>query len=378
MCHGRRLVLTRRTVTRDRRRCSRCAGRSGSTGTSITRSPSSRPKTDRTPDPNASATSAEVVEDATVRTAAGRRSVEATTTSTSEPSAPGDGVDQRAQVGRRQKRAGHTRRSAHHCTSVAPAPAAPDTIPPAGPAPGCGVRDAEAARRPSGSARRPRTTTGSASGVPQRAATRSAIGIAVDLDERLVACPSGVLDPPVSTAPAILDATLRSVAAGIPDGSSCSRNRWHRSASSVSPIACGHLAEPAQRAQEAAVRRLGPAHVATPPPSVGPQRVEATVVADPVGGVALDRVATEIAELAHASRKREMPPPLRRRRRGARRPAASGRLPDVERPPASGAGSTVVGRPVDMWIWLVAHDGQRTDPAAGRAAPRHRRRVTAN
>ena len=58
----------------------------------------------------------------------------------------------------------------------------------------------------------------------------------------------------------------------------------------------GHLAETAQRPEEPTVGRLGPADVAAPPPTVGAQGVEPTVVADAVRRVPLDRVATEIAE----------------------------------------------------------------------------------
>ncbi len=135
--------------------------------------------------------------------------------------------------------------------------------------------------------------------------------------------------------------------AGGPAGSSCWRNCSQRSASSVSPIMRRHLLQPAQTAEEPDVRRFGPAHVARAAPTVGAQRVEAAVVADAVGRVALDRVA---------SRRRRGPPRRRRnadrRRRRRRRhrvaPMASradAPRRDVPRRAGSAAGSTVDGRP---------------------------------
>lgn len=57
-----------------------------------------------------------------------------------------------------------------------------------------------------------------------------------------------------------------------------------------------HVAETAERAQEPEVGPLRPSHVSRAPPTVGAQRVETTVVPDPIGGVPLDRVATEITQ----------------------------------------------------------------------------------
>ena len=64
-------------------------------------------------------------------------------------------------------------------------------------------------------------------------------------------------------------------------------------------FAC-HLSEAAKRTKKAMVRRLGPPHVARTPPSARPQRVEPPVVADAVCRIALDRVASEIAEFGPA------------------------------------------------------------------------------
>ena len=58
----------------------------------------------------------------------------------------------------------------------------------------------------------------------------------------------------------------------------------------------GHRPEAAQRPQESAIRLLGPTHVPRTAPSARPQRIEPAVIADPVGRVPFDRVATSIAE----------------------------------------------------------------------------------
>ena len=58
----------------------------------------------------------------------------------------------------------------------------------------------------------------------------------------------------------------------------------------------GHHPETTQRPQEPTVGGLGPADVTAPPPSVGSQCVESTVISDPIGGVPLDDVTSEIAE----------------------------------------------------------------------------------
>ena len=55
-------------------------------------------------------------------------------------------------------------------------------------------------------------------------------------------------------------------------------------------------AEALQRPEEALVLGRRPADVATPPPAVRPQAVEASVVADAVGGVRLDVVTAQVAE----------------------------------------------------------------------------------
>src|SRR3954454_2572 len=58
----------------------------------------------------------------------------------------------------------------------------------------------------------------------------------------------------------------------------------------------GGLTEAAQRPEEAAGLLLGPADVAAASPAVGPQAVEATVVADAVAGIGLHVVPPEVAE----------------------------------------------------------------------------------
>ena len=58
----------------------------------------------------------------------------------------------------------------------------------------------------------------------------------------------------------------------------------------------GHLLQPAQRPQETVVGRLRPPHVAEPRQPLARECVEAAVVPDPIRGVALDRVASDIAE----------------------------------------------------------------------------------
>ncbi len=84
---------------------------------------------------------------------------------------------------------------------------------------------------------------------------------------------------------------------------------------------CRHLTEAAERTQEPEVGLLGPSDEATPPPSRGPQGVEPPVIADPVRGVTLDRVATEITE-----RSPRVEEPRRRGHHvGDRRPPFAGR-----------------------------------------------------
>ena len=61
---------------------------------------------------------------------------------------------------------------------------------------------------------------------------------------------------------------------------------------------CRHLAEAAQTTKEATVRGIGPPHVAGAAPTIGAQRVEAAVVAHPVGRVSLDRIAAVVAQCA--------------------------------------------------------------------------------
>ena len=99
-----------------------------------------------------------------------------------------------------------------------------------------------------------------------------------------------------------------------------------RSASSSSPIAAAIAPSPARARRKPWFVGCGPAHVARPPPPVGAQGVEATVVADAVVRVALDLVA------AHGRRA----PPTRR---GT---GASGRRPRRGRP----AGVAVEGERV--------------------------------
>src|SRR5690606_21388451 len=59
----------------------------------------------------------------------------------------------------------------------------------------------------------------------------------------------------------------------------------------------GRRPQPVERPQEPAVLRVAPAHVARPPPAVGPEPVEAAVVADPAVRVPLDVVVAESGEL---------------------------------------------------------------------------------
>src|SRR5690606_3577897 len=59
----------------------------------------------------------------------------------------------------------------------------------------------------------------------------------------------------------------------------------------------GRRPQPVDRPQEPAVLRVAPAHVARPPPAVGPEPVEAAVVADPAVRVPLDVVVAESGEL---------------------------------------------------------------------------------
>jgi len=59
--------------------------------------------------------------------------------------------------------------------------------------------------------------------------------------------------------------------------------------------ACRHLLQSAQRTKKASVRLVLPPDVATPPPPVGAQRIEAAVIADAVIRVALDVVSSELS-----------------------------------------------------------------------------------
>ncbi len=58
----------------------------------------------------------------------------------------------------------------------------------------------------------------------------------------------------------------------------------------------GGALQAGQCPEEPPVRLVLPAHVAAPPPPVGPQRVETPVVAHPVGGVLLDHIASCVTE----------------------------------------------------------------------------------
>ena len=122
------------------------------------------------------------------------------------------------------------------------------------------------------------------------------IGDAVDLDQRLVAPHPRAGSPRQHDADHDPDLSRWASASGMPAGSSWSRNCVQRSASSVSPMAAAIAASPQQAAQEPGVARRRPTHVARAAPSIGAQGVEAAVVADAIGGVALDHVAAVIAE----------------------------------------------------------------------------------
>ena len=125
----------------------------------------------------------------------------------------------------------------------------------------------------------------------------------------------------------------------------------------------GHLAEAAQAAEEATVRRVGPAHVARAAPAVGPQRVEPAVVADPVGGVALHRVPPGVAERPPGGQRPGMGGDDGGHRVVAARPVP--RAASAATTASSSAGSTVRGGP-DEYIctgWSVTPASVRTPPA---------------
>ncbi len=150
----------------------------------------------------------------------------------------------------------------------------------------------------------------------------------------------------------------------------------------------GHLAQTAQAAEEPAVRRVRPAHVPRAAPTVGPQGVEPTVVADAVGGVPLDRVAPAVAERPPGGERARVTggdggDGVVRRSRQGRRAAASSAATTA----GSSGGSTVRGGPEENICtgWSVTRrvygplatlrswpvDGAPR-PAGGRRAPRHR------
>ncbi len=58
----------------------------------------------------------------------------------------------------------------------------------------------------------------------------------------------------------------------------------------------GHLTETAKATEETMIRLVGPADVARATPAVRAERIEATVVSHTVRGVALDGVATVVAQ----------------------------------------------------------------------------------
>ena len=136
----------------------------------------------------------------------------------------------------------------------------------------------------------PTSTTGWHPAASKRRATRSAIATP-STSTNALSVPIRRLRPPHSTAPAghRRRGGARRGRAG--------RGTWR----SARPRRPRRSARPSRRARPARagspVRRRRPAHVARAPPAVGPQRVEAAVVADPVVRVALDVVAADVAEL---------------------------------------------------------------------------------
>lgn len=69
----------------------------------------------------------------------------------------------------------------------------------------------------------------------------------------------------------------------------------------------GHLGEAGQTAQEPTIGGRSPTHIPRPTPAVGPQRIQAAVIANPVVGVALESFTTEIAEFGPHHTHRRMP-----------------------------------------------------------------------
>ena len=164
------------------------------------------------------------------------------------------------------------------------------------------------------------------------AATSDAIGTPSISINALVA-PMRRLAPPVSTAPTNNGANNGANRGGTSSGVSVSGNPCgiELEQEDVAPFGLvgladpgGDVAEPAQRTQEALIRRLGPSDVTAPPPSIGPQRVEAPVVADAIGGVALHVVAPQIAEFGPTVER----PRSRRHDLGHGGPSLFGRLSD--------------------------------------------------
>ena len=125
-----------------------------------------------------------------------------------------------------------------------------------------------------------------------------------------------------------------------------------RSASSGSPIAAA-IAQAAEAAEEATVGLVGPTDVAGAAPAVGTQGVETAVVADAIGGVALDRVA---------ARGRRAPPTRRATR--------------VGHDDLGHARPTVVGRCRERLAkGVVSGSGLGGQHRAGRTGRMHRDRV---
>ena len=109
----------------------------------------------------------------------------------------------------------------------------------------------------------------------------------------------------------------------------------------------GGTAQAVEGAEEAGVLRVGPADVAGAPPAVGPQAVEAPVVADPVGGVGLDPSRAPSPSAAHACRQRGWSATTAATAR--RRSSSSGRSAAARSRSSASAGSgssTVSGGPL--------------------------------
>lgn len=60
--------------------------------------------------------------------------------------------------------------------------------------------------------------------------------------------------------------------------------------------AFGGIGQSGEAAEEPSVVLVDPSDMAAPPPAVGSETIEASVIADPVGGIGLDIVAAELAE----------------------------------------------------------------------------------